>query len=62
MITCGVNNSTIREKLLQDDSLSLEKAIELCSVIEMSKMRSEEMDKKIIDEIRLPKQNYHRKN
>lgn len=45
MITCGVNNSKMREELLQQDDLTLEKAIEKCLIIEMTKERSESMDK-----------------
>ena len=45
VIICGVANSSIREKLLQeDDSTSLEKIIEKCAIIEMSKERSEAMN------------------
>ncbi|KAK9686635.1 hypothetical protein QE152_g37041 [Popillia japonica] len=45
MIVCGVNSATIRERLLQDDSLSLDKAVELAMVIETTKERSEIMEK-----------------
>ncbi|XP_024876805.1 uncharacterized protein K02A2.6-like, partial [Temnothorax curvispinosus] len=44
MIICGVNNSTIREQLLQKDELTLDKAIEQCLIIEMSKARSDAIE------------------
>lgn len=45
VIICGVKNSSIREKLLQEeDSTSLEKIIEKCAILEMSKERSEAMN------------------
>ena len=44
MIICGVNNSTIREQLLQKDELTLDKAIEQCMIIEMSKARSDAIE------------------
>lgn len=44
MIICGVNNSTIREQLLQKDELTLDKAIEQCMIIEMSKVRSDAIE------------------
>ena len=40
VITCGIKNDFVREKLLEDDSMSLEKAIEKCLVIESSKQKS----------------------
>uniref|UniRef100_A0A6P7H8G7 Uncharacterized protein LOC114348527 n=1 Tax=Diabrotica virgifera virgifera TaxID=50390 RepID=A0A6P7H8G7_DIAVI len=43
MIICGIKNNEIRERLLQEDGLTLEKAIELCQVIESSRARSEMM-------------------
>lgn len=45
MITCGANNVGIREKPLQNDDLTLDKAIELCSFIQMSKTSCELMAK-----------------
>ncbi|XP_024890884.1 uncharacterized protein K02A2.6-like [Temnothorax curvispinosus] len=44
MIICGVSNSTIREQLLQKDELTLDKAIEQCIIIEMSKARSDAIE------------------
>ncbi|XP_063903271.1 uncharacterized protein K02A2.6-like [Zophobas morio] len=46
MIICGVTNSTMRERLLQDDSLSLQKAIDLCLAIETSKQRTVAIENK----------------
>ncbi|XP_031359293.1 uncharacterized protein LOC116182874 [Photinus pyralis] len=43
MIICGIRNVHVREKLLQEDNLELDKAVELCRVIESSKLRSEIM-------------------
>ena len=43
MIICGVKNNLVRERLLQEEGLSLEKAVELCYIIESSKLRSEAM-------------------
>lgn len=44
MIICGINNSTIREQQLQKDELTLDKAIEQCLIIEMSKARSDAIE------------------
>ncbi|KAK9721152.1 hypothetical protein QE152_g21679 [Popillia japonica] len=43
MITCGIRNEAIRQRLLEDDTLTLEKAVELCQVIESAKVRSQAM-------------------
>ncbi|XP_074028346.1 uncharacterized protein [Leptinotarsa decemlineata] len=43
MIACGIKNNNVRERLLQEDNLPLDKAIELCRIIETSKVRSEVM-------------------
>lgn len=37
MLICGVSNNEIREKLLQNDQISLEETIKLCTVIEESR-------------------------
>ncbi|CAL1678219.1 unnamed protein product [Lasius platythorax] len=44
MITCGVQSNEIREKLLQDDSPTLEEAIHQCKVMEKAKIQSKEME------------------
>ncbi|XP_071629550.1 LOW QUALITY PROTEIN: uncharacterized protein [Temnothorax longispinosus] len=46
MITCGVNSNEMREKLLQDDSLTLEQAIHQCKVMEKkaAKIQSKKME------------------
>ena len=44
MIICGVRSPEIREKLLQDDSLTLEKVIQQCKIMEMAKEQSKEME------------------
>nr|XP_012228184.1 PREDICTED: uncharacterized protein LOC105675538 [Linepithema humile] len=44
MITCGVQSNPMREKLLQDDSLTLEEAIHQCKVMEKAKIQSKEME------------------
>ncbi|XP_039312018.1 uncharacterized protein LOC120359255 [Solenopsis invicta] len=44
MIICGVQSNEIREKLLQDDSLTLEEAIHKCKVLEKAKVQSKEME------------------
>lgn len=50
VLITGINNPSIREKLLQeDDSLSLDKAIEKCNILLMSKERSENMSQVKID-------------
>ncbi|XP_025836313.1 uncharacterized protein LOC112906430 [Agrilus planipennis] len=41
MITCGIKNQTIRERLLQEDDLKLDKAVDLCQVIESAKAQSQ---------------------
>ncbi|KAF2885329.1 hypothetical protein ILUMI_20861 [Ignelater luminosus] len=43
MITCGVRNEAIREKLLRNDSLMLEEAIEQTKIIEKSQEQSKQM-------------------
>nr|CAI5817204.1 unnamed protein product [Callosobruchus analis] len=43
MLTCGVRNHKVRERLLQDDNLSLDKAVELCQVMESATARSHMM-------------------
>jgi len=43
IITCGVNNSTIREQLLEKDKLTLDKAIEQYFIIETARERSDAM-------------------
>lgn len=43
MITCGVQRNEMREKLLQNDSLTLEEAIHQCKV-EKAKIQSKEME------------------
>ncbi|XP_046597267.1 uncharacterized protein LOC124294709 [Neodiprion lecontei] len=44
MITCGVADGSIREKLLQNDEQTLQEAIDRCLIIEKSKERSQEME------------------
>lgn len=44
MITCGVQSNEMREKLLQDDSLTLEEAIHQCKVMGKAKMQSKVME------------------
>ncbi|CAL1676570.1 unnamed protein product [Lasius platythorax] len=44
MITCGVQRNEMREKLLQDDSLTLEEAIHQCKMMEKAKIQSKEME------------------
>ncbi|KAK9679093.1 hypothetical protein QE152_g40302 [Popillia japonica] len=44
MITCGIRNEAIRQRLLENDTLTLEKAVELCQVIESAKIRSQAME------------------
>ncbi|KAF2888930.1 hypothetical protein ILUMI_17243, partial [Ignelater luminosus] len=44
MITCGVRNEAIREKLLRNDSLTLEEAIEQAKIIEKSQEQSKQME------------------
>nr|CAI5855889.1 unnamed protein product [Callosobruchus analis] len=43
MLTCGVRNHKVRERLLQDDNLSLDKAVELCEVMESATAHSHMM-------------------
>nr|CAI5846562.1 unnamed protein product [Callosobruchus analis] len=43
MLTCGVRNHKVRERLLQDDNLSLDKAVELCQVMESATAHSHMM-------------------
>lgn len=40
-ITCGITNNLIRERLLQEDNPTLERTIDLCHIIDTSKVRSE---------------------
>ncbi|KAG5872009.1 hypothetical protein JTB14_011254 [Gonioctena quinquepunctata] len=44
MIICGVRNNEIWEKLLQNDSYTLDQAIDLCRVMEKSKEQCKEME------------------
>lgn len=43
IITCAVQSNEMREKLLQDDSLTLEEAIHQCKVMEKAKIQNKEM-------------------
>lgn len=43
MITCGVNSTEIREKLLQNDEASLEEASKICNAIYEDKEQSTKM-------------------
>lgn len=40
MIITGINNLTVREKLLQDDDITLDNAIKLCGAIEKAKQQT----------------------
>ncbi|VEN49188.1 unnamed protein product, partial [Callosobruchus maculatus] len=40
MLTCGIRNQNIRERLLQEDNITLDKAVELCQVVEAAKAQS----------------------
>lgn len=40
MLTCGIRNETIRERLLQEQTMTSDKAIKLCQVLESAKARS----------------------
>lgn len=40
LLICGMSNATLREKLLQDDNLTLQQAVELCVIIQTSKEKS----------------------
>lgn len=44
-IACGINNNMIRERLLQEDNPTLERTIDLCHIIDTSKVRSEAIAK-----------------
>lgn len=44
MVICGVSNSVMRQRLLEDDSLSLDDAIQLCKVIEATAIRTSAME------------------
>lgn len=40
-IVCGVNNNTVRDRLLRSDDLTLSKAMQICQAAEMSKEESQ---------------------
>lgn len=42
-LICGIKNSHVREKLLQDNDLNLQKAIEICRAAEVSSEQSKKI-------------------
>ncbi|XP_050518952.1 uncharacterized protein LOC126893055 [Diabrotica virgifera virgifera] len=58
-ITCGVADKTMRQRLLEEDEMSLEKAINLCKSIESSKIQSEKMKSEEVHYIK--KRNFNKK-
>lgn len=42
-IVCGVTNLSLREKLLEEDDLSLEKTLNICRAMELSKQQAQEI-------------------
>ncbi|XP_050497361.1 uncharacterized protein LOC126878596 [Diabrotica virgifera virgifera] len=58
-ITCGVADETMRQRLLEEDEMSLEKAINLCKSIESSKNQSEKMKSEEVHYIK--KRNFNKK-
>ncbi|XP_031350539.1 uncharacterized protein K02A2.6-like [Photinus pyralis] len=44
MLVCGTNNVDIRQKLLQEEAIDLEKALKLCSIIEQSKRHAKKIE------------------
>ncbi|KAL0867464.1 hypothetical protein ABMA27_008251 [Loxostege sticticalis] len=51
-LVCGVNDAGIRERLLREEKLTLEKAQEICRIAIVSKMYSENIKQEFIHEIK----------
>ena len=46
-IVCGISNENVRKQMLQNHELTLEKAIQLCQLDEITTVRMKEMNKEI---------------
>ena len=42
-LVCGIENGKLRRSLLREDKLTLQKAIELCQISELSEQRTKEL-------------------
>lgn len=55
-IVCGINSATMRERLLREDSLTLDKCLQICRAAELSKENSKTLQGQTVEEIHALKQ------
>ena len=56
-MVCGIENDKLRRSLLREDKLTLQKAIELCQISELSEQRMKElMTAPEVHEVKFPRQ------